>query len=53
MSWLYAPLIESEDGSKRTSISVESDLEAPVIATPAIDEDSLYIRTETGLMAFR
>ena len=31
----------------------QEDLELPVFATPAIDENSLYIRTENGLMAFR
>jgi len=34
-------------------IAHQEDLKSPVAATPAIDEDSLYIRTADGLMAFR
>lgn len=35
------------------TIEHQENLEAPVFATPAMDENSLYLRTENGLMAFR
>ena len=31
----------------------QEDLDVPVNATPAMDENTLYIRTKSGLMAFR
>lgn len=34
-------------------IAHQEDLETPVFATPAMDKDSLYIRTKNGMMAFR
>jgi len=35
------------------SISHQYDIKSPIHATPAIDNDSLYIRTEDSLLAFR
>jgi outer membrane protein assembly factor BamB len=34
-------------------IAHQADLSAPVFATPALDENSLYIRTGNSLMTFR
>lgn len=34
-------------------VTHQTDLDVPVAATPAMDRDSLYIRTENALLAFR
>ena len=34
-------------------MSQQEDFGVPVFATPALDEDSLYVRTEESVMAFR
>jgi hypothetical protein len=31
----------------------QADLKTPVAATPAMDQDTLYLRTEKALVAFR
>jgi hypothetical protein len=37
----------------RFEILHQTDLKAPVSATPAMDKNSLYVRTDDAIMAFR
>jgi outer membrane protein assembly factor BamB len=39
--------------NRQFNISHQYDIKSPIHATPAIDKDSLYIRTENSLLAFR
>ena len=46
-------LITVVKSNRKFTIAHQHDLQSPIHATPAIDKDSLYIRTENSLWAFR
>ncbi len=35
------------------TVTHQADLDAPIAATPAMDQDSLYLRADDALLAFR
>ena len=46
-------LVTVVKANRKFNITHQYDLQSPIHATPAIDNDSLYIRTENSLWAFR